>query len=134
MYPVAWIRKQLVLDLLHHGDTMNLVISLEIIGYVEFKYPDCMTIPDTAATTCTQLSWLKAGNGFKTSYRCTSTNNLLKIDNLNGNYPDNISQLMVFYLKLATAHSCGKSDYVGLTMKEDIGNRALEYGAVISIC
>ena len=84
-------------------------------------------------TACTQLAWISAGKGFGSNYRCTSKSNVLKIDNLNGNYPDNKGIPMTFYINTNTTHNCTKFHYVNITMKEDIGNKSLETGAVISI-
>lgn len=125
--------KQFILHLLHHGDTMNQVNFLERIAYIEFKYPSCMVLPEAESTTCTDLDWINAGKGFESNYRCTSGSNVLKIDNLNGNYPDNNSTQMNFDVKLSNKHNCGNLDYVNVTMKEDIGNKDLETGGVISI-
>ena len=112
---------------------MSQVIFLKKIAYIELEYPSCMTLPEADPTTCTQLDWLNGGKRFGSDYRCSSKSNVLKIDNLNGNYPDNQFIQMKFYVELNSEHNCGKSDYVNMAMKEDIGGRTLETGGVISI-
>eukprot|EP00826_Nyctotherus_ovalis_P063487 TRINITY_DN9312_c0_g2_i3.p1 TRINITY_DN9312_c0_g2~~TRINITY_DN9312_c0_g2_i3.p1 ORF type:complete len:518 (-),score=116.40 TRINITY_DN9312_c0_g2_i3:26-1579(-) len=96
-------------------------------AYITFAYPSCVNFPiASVSSACESISWMTLESGLGSQAQCELSENVLKVSNINREYPATKTQTIRFLIRLNAAHSCTGNDHTEVKVKEKIGDSVLE--------